>query len=92
MPYIKTEQRSKLEPSIRTIVRIIRDNPPANIAGLLNYVITKIVVSIWDTWPRYTVGNALVGALECAKAEFYRRHLAPYEDLKIKENGDVHPL
>ena len=30
------------------------------------------------------------GALECAKLEFARRIVAPYEDAKIKENGDVY--
>lgn len=32
--------------------------------------------------------NALA-AVECAKLEFYRRILAPYEDKKIGENGDI---
>jgi hypothetical protein len=27
--------------------------------------------------------------LECIKQEFYRRKLAPYEEAKIKENGDL---
>jgi hypothetical protein len=31
----------------------------------------------------------IVGALRCCELEIYRRLAAPYEDLKIKENGDV---
>jgi hypothetical protein len=31
-----------------------------------------------------------VGAIECCKLEFYRRVAAPYEDRKIKTNGDVY--
>ena len=31
-----------------------------------------------------------MGALECAKLELYRRVAAPYEDVKIMENGDVY--
>jgi hypothetical protein len=38
----------------------------------------------------YQTVNDIVGALEGAKMEFYRRAAAPYEDLKIKENGDVY--
>lgn len=34
-------------------------------------------------------GDAL-GALECCKLEFYRRVAAPYEDSKIKSNGDCY--
>ena len=30
-----------------------------------------------------------MGVLECCKLEFYRRVAAPYEDIKIEENGDV---
>jgi hypothetical protein len=32
----------------------------------------------------------LVGVLECAKQELYRRILIPYEDAKIELNGDVY--
>ena len=32
-----------------------------------------------------------VGALDGAAREFYRRVAVPYEDKKIKENGDVYP-
>ena len=35
-------------------------------------------------------GGNLVGVLECAKLELYRRLAAPYEDLKIEDNGDVY--
>ena len=31
----------------------------------------------------------MIGALESAKLELYRRSIALYEDTKIKENGDV---
>jgi hypothetical protein len=33
--------------------------------------------------------NDVLGALEGAKLELYRRRIAPYEDTKIVENGDV---
>ena len=38
---------------------------------------------------RYEDYASVIGALECAKQELYRRLVAPYEDKKIKENGDV---
>lgn len=31
----------------------------------------------------------VLGALEAAKLELYRRRVAPYEDIKLQENGDV---
>lgn len=34
--------------------------------------------------------SEIIGALECCKLELYRRIAAPYEDIKIGENGDVY--
>ena len=33
--------------------------------------------------------NRSMGVLECIKSEWYRRQVGPYEDKKIRENGDV---
>ena len=38
----------------------------------------------------YQAINDIVGAVEGAKLEFVRRIVNPYEDKKIKENGDVY--
>ena len=37
----------------------------------------------------YQTMNDIMGALAGAQIEFYRRKVAPYEDTKIKDNGDV---
>ena len=37
----------------------------------------------------YQAINDIIGALESAKLEFYRRPVAIYEDKKIIENGDI---
>lgn len=31
----------------------------------------------------------IIAALECTKQEFYRRAVVPYEEQKIKQNGDL---
>jgi hypothetical protein len=31
----------------------------------------------------------MVGALECCKLELYRKRIAPYEELKERENGPI---
>jgi hypothetical protein len=36
--------------------------------------------------------NDIIGVLEAAKTEFYRRIIAPYEDIKIQDNGDMEVL
>ena len=81
MPYVTAEARSRLDQG---------GNPET--AGELNYAITRIV----DTYlirkggVRYSHLNEVIGALECAKLELYRRVAAPYEDQKITETGDVY--
>jgi hypothetical protein len=57
--------------------------------GTLNYIITRLVHWYLGDKPNYERYNAAIGVLECAKLELYRRKVSPYEDEKIKENGDV---
>lgn len=80
MPYIKPEDRNKLEDDIGRI-----ESP-----GELNYLITLLINDYISTNEEcYQTYNDIMGALEGAKLELYRRKIAPYEDQKIKENGDV---
>jgi len=59
-------------------------------AGDLNYLITKLCHQYLDECGEcYKTHNEIMGVLESAKQEYYRRKVAPYEDKKIKENGDV---
>ena len=70
-------------------VRIDRGDSPIG-AGELNYKITQAIREYWLRTGNYQGINDIIGALEGAKLEFYRRIAAPYEDDKIKENGDVY--
>jgi ribosomal protein S3AE len=87
MPYIKSESRKKYEKVLRELVDILKSLPPEEIDGELNYVVTKMLKEIYPL--RYYHINKAIGVLECIKLEFYRRVAAPYEDVKIKESGDV---
>jgi hypothetical protein len=81
MPYIDQHARARLE----------QGGAPQT-AGELNYAITRLVDQylIDKGGIRYAHLNEVVGALECAKLELYRRLAAPYEDEKIREAGDVY--
>lgn len=84
MPYVKQERREDL----RAFVQEYADTP-----GELNYQLTLLLVDYWTRFPveqNYQRLNDIIGALEGAKLEFYRRIAAPYEDKKIVENGDVY--
>lgn len=57
----------------------------------LNYVFTETIAQyLQKNGASYAVYNEIIGALECCKLELYRRKIAPYEDIKIRENGDVY--
>lgn len=82
MPYISQEQREELDQWLDEIV--LFDLVP----GELNYVLTKLLLK---TNPQsYHDYNTLVGVLECMKQELYRRVIAPYEDKKKEEHGEVY--
>jgi hypothetical protein len=59
-------------------------------AGEINYIITRLVSAYFKRYPSYQSINDVLGALEGAKLEFYRRVVGPYEDRKLQENGDVY--
>lgn len=84
MPYITAERKSELASG---------QIPPEDLsAGDLNYLVTGMAI-MWVTHKKlnYENLNAAYGALTAAANEFYRRLVAPYEDRKIAENGDVYP-
>jgi hypothetical protein len=82
MPYIHKDQRSQVNP--------LAARDPWT-PGELNFQVTQLIkVYVEAHGLSYATINDVVGALEGAKLEFYRRVAAPYEDRKIIENGDVY--
>ena len=60
------------------------------VAGQVNFIISVLVNSLWQgTKANYAGLNELMGAIECAKLEIYRRLAGPYEEKAAKRNGDV---
>lgn len=84
MPYIKQGTRTYFTEGIERLTPMIKTE------GELNYVITCLVKAFADAEPGYSVLASVTGVLENVKQEFYRRVAVPYEDKKIKENGDVY--
>lgn len=83
MPYIKLARKEMVD-----VGAPLED---AKTAGELNYQITAVIKTYMDVNGKsYQTINDIIGALEGAKLEFYRRIAAPYEDTKIKENGDIY--
>ena len=83
MPYIQQICRREIDRWLELI-------PPFALSpSELNYIITKLLLRIEPM--SYQDYNGLIGVLEMVKLELYRRAVAPMEDRKRDENGDVYP-
>ncbi len=87
MPYIPREERIELDPLIDALISKLRNAPLERMDGRLNYVISRLVNGLYQ--PSYFQYNRAVGVLTSVLMEFYRRRVAPYEDRKIEEHGDI---
>lgn len=85
MPYIKRGKRENLDHSIAALVS------HASASGDYAYIYFRLLAnSAHALAPKSFAGfAAAMGILEAAKAEFYRRVVVPYEEERMKENGDV---
>ncbi len=108
MPYIKEQNRERLDGCIENMLGCLRDNVPPNkdnpysnpykeqltndeflsICGDINYVFSRIISGVMGdvSYPKIAIAT---GVLENIKQEFYRRVCQNYEDLKIRQNGDI---
>lgn len=79
MPYIEKKSR-----------QAIKAGAIIETAGELNFAITCLLKDyMFYKGEKYQTYNDIIGALEGAKLEIYRRKVSNYEDLKVKQNGDV---
>lgn len=90
MPYIKPEDRAKF--LLYADHGAVGIKLSATTAGELQYCIARLVHAYLARKGayRYQDLNDVMGALDGASKEFYRRVVAPYEDDKMRENGDVY--
>jgi hypothetical protein len=85
MPYIEDQDLRKTLKDNAALVADICD------PGALNFFITVLLLAyVKKTGKKYLTLCVVMGTLICVAFEFYRRFVSPYEDEKIKENGDVY--
>lgn len=58
--------------------------------GIFNYVITALAVTLTGEPSYFRCAAVRIAMLDAAQ-EYYRKMVAPYEDRKAAENGDVYP-
>ena len=86
MPYIKSERRAALYGDSNSDFNNNQES-----AGELNYMLTEEILDYLKyKGLSYQTINDIIGALDSCKEEFRRRIVNPYEDQKIKNNGDVY--
>jgi len=91
MPYIKREDRAQYQDVIARLAGMIPKDAKSR-AGHFNYVVSLLIEKTYGTQIRYADHNEIMGVLTCIALEFYRRKTAPYEDIKVKEEGDLSEL
>lgn len=101
MPYIKQSYRQELAPEINNLIEAIVNqidlNAIMHVSGILNYCITSVTLGVikkleertGESLKRYWMIALISGVFSNVQSEFYRKYAAPFEDEKIKENGDV---
>ena len=87
MPYIKKDKRPAIDVLLEPIIKHLQSLPEQEQDGVFNYTITKIIKNLYPK--RYFHFNRALGVLSAVTHELYRRVIGPYEDEKIRENGDV---
>lgn len=85
MPYTREERRKLQYRPIEELVDVIQDK------GDLNHAICELTALLMakNGGMGYTNVSNWIDGVNGARKELERRLLAPYEDIKIIENGDV---
>ena len=84
MPYITPDRRAVFDQALHELALEVQNQ------GELNYCIYKLSRLITHRMGKsYSNLSMCSSAMEHAKLEWYRKVLAPYEDEKIRENGDI---
>lgn len=88
MPYIKPQYRPELDELLRPLIEHLQSLPLEKQDGSVNYTFAKVLQGLYAE-DNYFTYNRSMGVLAALQQEWYRRRIAPYEDKKIEENGDV---
>lgn len=88
MPYISKDDRENLDPVVDVAIRILEQKSFQDSLGDLNYLFSRIITRHMGKVSYGKIAMA-TGVLENIKQEFYRREASPYEDMKIRVNGDI---
>jgi len=85
MPYIESKRREELEEVLNVMIK----NGVTASTGDINYILFSYCNRIVSPVASYHAYKMYLAELNEAMHEIRRRFLVPYEDEKIKKNGDI---
>lgn len=88
MPYIPKEDRIPYRAIVEELASLVPEDRLKR-PGHLNYIVSLLFDKVYGEKMRYSDHNEAVGVLSCIQLELYRRKTAPYEDIKIVDEGDL---
>jgi hypothetical protein len=91
MPYIGRKDRHQYQEILNSLAALVPQDRMQR-PGHINYIVSLLLEKVYGKELRYADHNEVIGVLNCIALEFYRRKTAPYEDVKIKEEGDLTDL
>ena len=83
MPYIPNHNREAILCYVKELLEEI------DTVGGFAYALTELLRGMVGSQPDFHELSKILGVYESVKLEYYRRLMAPYEDRKCAENGDV---
>jgi hypothetical protein len=86
MPYITKSSRKEYVPVLDVLEERLEKSQ--NLTPDVTFCIYHILVSMYGVG-RWEKRADAMKVLSCVEHEFYRCYIAPYEDTKILENGNV---
>jgi len=95
MPYLPEKFRTEIqkETNIEQMARYFTSLEHNNFLGAVNYlnyfILQRRVVAEKGKYKRYAFLAGWIGTMICCVLEVYRRIIGPYEDIKIRDSGDV---
>lgn len=92
IPYVSQDLRDKVDPSVNELIDILdyfatgKGGNWAVLAGIFTYIVYRLLLFFNKKYWNRALG---MGCLVMAMMEMYRKEHVSYEDIKIKEAGDV---
>lgn len=85
MPYITQGKRAQTDTEIDALIAKLQKMG----LGDAVYAVYRLLTKLYGNKDSFTVKAQALSVLQAVELEYYRKVIAPYEDKKIQENGEI---